>query len=69
MTYQEPHLQKKSNECAKLWYEWFDKKYKENNKKEAKLWRKLWCDCCDELSEMISQEVKTNPRYANKKLS
>ena len=25
--------------------------------------RKQWCQCCDELSEMISQEVKTNPRY------
>ncbi|QPB08242.1 hypothetical protein PQC11_gp086 [Synechococcus phage S-H9-1] len=25
--------------------------------------RKQWCQCCDELGEMISQEVKTNPRY------
>jgi len=25
--------------------------------------RKQWCQCADELGEMISQEVKTNPRY------
>ena len=25
--------------------------------------RKQWCQCADELGEMVSQEVKTNPRY------
>ena len=25
--------------------------------------RKQWCQCCDEFSEMIQHEVKTNPRY------
>ena len=25
--------------------------------------RKKWCKCCDEFGEMVSQEVKTNPRY------
>jgi len=25
--------------------------------------RQKWCQCCDEFGEMISQEVKTNPRY------
>ena len=25
--------------------------------------RKNWSDCCDEFTEMLSQEVKTNPRY------
>jgi len=25
--------------------------------------RRVWCQCCDEFGEMISQEVKTNPRY------
>jgi hypothetical protein len=25
--------------------------------------RKKWCQCSDELGEMISHEVKTNPRY------
>jgi hypothetical protein len=25
--------------------------------------RKEWCKCCDEFGEMISNEVKTNPRY------
>jgi hypothetical protein len=27
--------------------------------------RKIWCKCCDEFGEMISQEVKTNPKYKN----
>ena len=66
--YREPHLQKKSDECAKLWYEWYDIKYKNHNEDNAKLWRKKWCDCCEELSEMISQEVKTNLRYKGHKL-
>ena len=25
--------------------------------------RQEWCQCADELGEMVSQEVKTNPRY------
>ena len=25
--------------------------------------RQRWCKCADELGEMVSQEVKTNPRY------
>jgi len=25
--------------------------------------RKDWCKCCEEFGEMVSQEVKTNPRY------
>jgi len=25
--------------------------------------RQIWCQCADELGEMISQEVKTNSRY------
>ena len=25
--------------------------------------RQIWCQCCDELGDMVSQEVKTNPRY------
>jgi len=66
--YREPHLQKKSDECAKLWYEWFDIKYQKHNESDEKLWRKAWCKCCDELGEMISLEVKTNPRYRGHKL-
>ena len=27
--------------------------------------RKAWCNCCDEFSIMITEEVKTNPRYIN----
>ena len=25
--------------------------------------RQKWCQCCTEFGEMVSQEVKTNPRY------
>ena len=25
--------------------------------------RQKWCQCADELGEMVSQEVKTNPCY------
>ena len=25
--------------------------------------RQKWCQCANELGEMVSQEVKTNPRY------
>jgi hypothetical protein len=61
--YREPHLQKKSDECAKLWYEWFDMQYKERDVEKAKELRKNWCNCCDEFGKMVSEEVKTNPRY------
>ena len=27
--------------------------------------RKDWCNCVTEFGEMVSQEVKTNPRYRN----
>ena len=59
--YREPHLQKKSDECAKIWYEWFELFQKKDS--EAKVIRKKWCNCVAEFGEMVSQEVKTNPRY------
>ena len=68
MGYREPHLQKKSDECAKIWREWFDVKYQKQNLEESKELRRQWCQCCDEFSEMISQEVKTNPRYKDVEL-
>ena len=61
--YREPHLQMKSDQCARIWYEWFDVKYKQKDEEKAKLLRKLWCQCCHEFGEMVSEEVKTNPRY------
>jgi len=59
--YREPHLQKKSDECAKIWYEWLEL-FQEKDP-EAKVIRKKWCNCVTEFGEMVSQEVKTNPRY------
>ena len=61
--YREPHLQKKSDECAKIWYEWFELFEKDKNSKECKKLRKKWCNCVTEFGKMVSQEVKTNPRY------
>lgn len=31
--------------------------------------RQRWCQCCNEFGEMVSEEVKTNPRYNNVKMS
>ena len=59
--YREPHLQKKSDECADLWREWFSLWEKREPGHEEL--RKKWCNCVTEFGEMVSQEVKTNPRY------
>ena len=29
--------------------------------------RKAWCKCCDEFGIMVSEEVRTNPRYKDMK--
>ena len=63
--YREPHLQKKSDECANIWYEWFKTEYEDKDKEKAKELRTKWCKCCDKFGEMVSQEVKTNPRYTS----
>ena len=61
--YREPHLNKKSKECTDIWYEWYETKYVLKDKEKAKKLREAWCQCAGELGEMVSQEVKTNPRY------
>lgn len=67
--YREPHLQHKSDECARLWREWFSlfENIETKRTAECKELRKKWCTCCFEFGEMISEEVKTNPRYKNMK--
>lgn len=59
--YREPHLQKKSDECAALWREWFE--LFSNKDPASKELRKQWCKCSSELGEMVGQEVKTNSHY------
>ena len=66
--YREPHLQQKSNQCAALWTEWYTCKYELRDHEKAKKVRNDWCQCCDEFSKMISQELKTNERYIGHKL-
>ena len=29
--------------------------------------RRAWCKCCDEFGIMVTEEVKTNPRYRGMK--
>lgn len=70
MVYREPHLNNKSNECSILWKKWYKifQDTERRNLPERKELRDKWCKCCIELGEMVSQEVKTNPRYIGRKL-
>ena len=29
--------------------------------------RRAWCECCEEFGIMVSEEVRTNPRYKDMK--
>ena len=61
--YREPHLQKKSEECTHLWYSWKKLWDIDMHSEETERARDMWSKCCDEMSEMVSHEVKTNIRY------
>jgi hypothetical protein len=61
--YREPHLQQKSDECRDLWIWWHELWERDENSKEAKDARQKWCECVTDFGEMVSEEVKTNPRY------
>jgi hypothetical protein len=63
--YREPHLTIKEKECAIIWEEWYEEKFNQKNYERAKILRRQWSQCCDELTEMINQEYLTNPRYNN----
>jgi hypothetical protein len=63
--YREPHLQKKSDECAVIWREWYKEKFENKDEEKAKILRKKWCRCVTEFGEIVSEEVKTNPRYTS----
>lgn len=63
--YRESHLQKKSDECAAIWYKWYDAKFKDKDEEKAKKLRKTWSNCATNLGEMVSQEAKTNSRYTS----
>ena len=67
--YREPYLNRKSAECALLWQKWYEFKY---NRPEdplassvAKELRSKWCQCANELGEMVHETVRTDPRYKN----
>ena len=61
--YREAHLQRKSDDCRDLWISWKELWDVDMNCIEAKEARKKWCQCVTEFGEMVSEEVKTNPRY------
>ena len=63
--YREPHLQRKSDQCAILWKEWFNYKYGLKDEEKVKELRKKWGECVCEHGKMVSEEVKTNPRYTS----
>ena len=65
--YREPHLQRKSDQCAVLWKNWYNYKYGLKDEKKAERYRRLWCKCVDEHSEMCELELKTNPIYTKMK--
>jgi len=44
-----------------MWHEWFELFQKKDPR--AKVLRKKWCNCVTEFGDLVSQEVKTNPRY------
>ena len=44
-----------------MWHEWFELFQKKDPR--AKDLRKKWCKCVTEFGDLVSQEVKTNPRY------
>ena len=66
--YREPHLQKKSDECRDLWWVWKELWDVDKDKEKAKILRKKWGQCVTKFGEMVSQEVKTNPRYRDSDL-
>ena len=43
-----------------VWKELWDK---DNDSKEAKNARKKWSQCVTEFGKIVSEEVRTNPRY------
>ena len=51
--YKERNLRIKSSECADLWREWFDVKYKIKDKEKAKELRDKWCKCCDDFAILV----------------
>ena len=61
--YREAHLQRKSDECRDLWISWKELWDVDKDSEETKNARKKWCQCVTEHGEMVSHEVKTNPRY------
>ena len=65
--YREPHLNVKSSECSKLWYEWFElfDNMETRNTEECKNLREKWSKCCSEFGKLIQHENETNPRYRN----
>ena len=61
--YRESHLQKKSEECSDLYWVWKKLWDVDKHSLETENARKVWTECVLEHGKMISEEVRTNPRY------
>ena len=61
--YQDPLIQAKSDECAKIWHRWYDARFEKKDDELASQLRKEWGACCDECSELLHLDYLTNPRY------
>ena len=57
--YKEPHLNEKSDECSRLWYKWFDLSQDPATRRseECQEARRVWCQCADELGQMVHEAV------------
>ena len=61
--YKEPHLQRKSDQCALLWKNWYNYKFGLHDEKKAERYRRLWGKCVEEHTKMCELELETNPIY------
>ena len=61
--YKEPHLNVKSDECAAIWYEWFElfSNPETRNTEECKILRKKWSKCFAEFGELVHQAYLDMP--------
>ena len=63
--YSEHQIKRKKDECLDLLLVWKELWDVDNDNKETKNARQKWCQCVTEHGEMVSHEVKTNPRYTS----
>ena len=65
--YREPHLQRKSDECAEIWNQWYEWRYTRPEDplapSVARELRSQWGQCAIELGDMVQETLRTDPYY------